>query len=142
MGRHLYKNIIYFNISRMASNTEKENLFLKFKYDKLFIKETLSNNALSTNLYNVLIDSSLNDCEKPTANLLREIASKKQNLEAAERSLIIKYTSEKKIMTKEQLEAAYTYFKDKKDINNIESFDKTCGVGIIITEEIIDNYIN
>ena len=124
------------------SNEEKESLFLNFGYDAKFVKETLANAKLSTTLYAVLKESGLSDCKsKETANALREIASKKVTITDDQKSLIIKYAATQKIVSKEQLEAAYKYFKDEKDIKDTESFDKSCGVGVIITKEILTKYV-
>jgi hypothetical protein len=55
----------------------------------------------------------LSKCDhKETANALREIASKKVTIRDDQKSLLIKYAADQKIASKEQLEAAYKYFKD------------------------------
>ena len=57
-----------------------------------------------------------------------------------QKSLLIKYAATQKIASKEQLEAAYKYFKDDLDITNTDLFETSCGVGLVITPEILTAY--
>ena len=117
---------------------EKKELFLKFKYDDKVIKETLANTKNSDKLYATLQASGLDGADKEIGTLQKDVATTPKKLTNEHIDWIIKYVSDKSIDSKPKLEAAYEYCQLLKEDLTSDNFKKACGVGVYITQEMID----
>jgi len=56
--------------------------------------------------------------------------------------MIVKNVADKSIDSKPKLEAAYEYFLNLKSDLNLDEFKKSCGVGVYVTQEMIDKHVD
>lgn len=112
-------------------------LFLSIGLSETKAKETLKNKNLTTNLKGVI--NEFLKTNQPLANygtLLYHLASKLKNQDIKHIYLIVKYISENKLDTTQKIDCSLEFLRSSISENiNISEFEKSCGVGIIVTIE-------
>lgn len=112
-------------------------LFVSIGLSETKAKETLKNKHLTTNLKGVI--NEFLKTNQPLANygtLLYHLASKLKNQDIKHIYLIVKYISENKFDTTQKIDCSLEFLRSSISENiNISEFEKSCGVGIIVTIE-------
>ncbi|EMR10839.1 glutamine-tRNA ligase [Pneumocystis murina B123] len=114
-----------------------EKAFRAIGLSDLKIKETLKNDKLSYILFeNVMHTDILNSgCTKIQGNLLYILSTHGGSLGEYGRSYICDAIMLNKLQTTLQVKTAISYLMDCNCVFDSDSFDKACGVGVIMNEE-------
>lgn len=118
-------------------------LFVSIGLSEAKAKETLKNKNLTTNLKNVI--SEFLKTNQPLATygiLLYHFASKLKTQDSKHMELIIKYISENKLDTTQRVDCSLEFLRSSiSESIDILAFEKSCGVGIIVTPEKIKEVV-
>ncbi|XP_050535028.1 probable glutamine--tRNA ligase [Daktulosphaira vitifoliae] len=119
-------------------------LFLTIGLSEAKAKETIKNKNLSLNLKNVI-----NEFLKTGKSiveygiLLYHFASKIKNQDSKHLSLMVSYISNDKLDTIQRIDCALEYLRSSISETeiNLPDFEKTCGIGIVVTPEQIEQTV-
>jgi len=119
-------------------------LFISIGLSETKAKETIKNKNLTVNLRRVI--NEFLKTNKPLDNygiLLYHLASKLKNQDSTHISLIVKYISDNKLDTTQRIDCSLEFLRSSISENiDIAEFEKSCGVGIIVTIEEINQIID
>lgn len=118
-------------------------LFMSIGLSEAKAKETIKNKNLTTVLKCVINEFSKTN--KPLSNygtLLYHLASKLKNQDSKHICLIVRYISENKLDTTQRIDCSLEFLHSSISENiDVLEFEKSCGVGIIVTLEEIKQMI-
>lgn len=118
-------------------------LFMSIGLSEAKAKDTMKNKNLTTNLKCVI--NEFLKTYKPLANygtLLYHLASKLKSQDSKHICLIVQYISENKLDTTQRIDCSLEFLRSSISENiNISEFEKSCGVGIIVTLEEIKHIV-
>jgi glutaminyl-tRNA synthetase len=99
-------------------------------------RDTLSNVKLTRELVELIKENGLTEgCGREQGALVMMVATTFPSAAVAHRPLLMKYITDKKITTNDQCSAAVKYLKGLKDAElDIEQFEKTSGVEVVVTD--------
>lgn len=136
----MYINYFLFFQTLEMSDLE---LFVSIGLSEVKAKETIKNKNLTTSLKCVI--NEFLKTNKPLANygiLLYHLASKLKTQDSKYIHLIIKYISENKLDTTQRIDCGLEFLRSSISENiDVSEFEKSCGVGIVVTVEEIKQTI-
>mmetsp|Transcript_41673 Transcript_41673/g.37075 ORF Transcript_41673/g.37075 Transcript_41673/m.37075 type:complete len:302 (-) Transcript_41673:1631-2536(-) len=115
----------------------------KINLDPKVIENTLANANVTANVIATLKEAEVTECDKKLGNLLYQVATRITGSSLKYRATLAKYCATDKIDGPAKLELAITYLKKLKGAEiDTADFDKSIGVGVVVTEADIDKTIN
>lgn len=112
-------------------------LFVSIGLSEVKAKETLKNKNLTINLKAVIDEFvKTNKILSDYGTLLYHLASKLKSQDFKHINLIVKYISENKLDTTQRIDCGLEYLRSSISDNiNVSEFEKSCGVGVVVTQE-------
>uniref|UniRef100_A0A6N2N127 glutamine--tRNA ligase n=1 Tax=Salix viminalis TaxID=40686 RepID=A0A6N2N127_SALVM len=124
---------------------ERLELFLKIGLDERTARNTIANNKVTNNLNAVIHEAAVTEgCDRTIGNLLYTVATKYPANALVHRPALLGYIVTIKIKTPAQLEAAFSFLSSTASERfELKEFEETCGVGVEVSEEDIEQtYLN
>jgi len=118
-------------------------LFISIGLSESKAKETLKNKNLTTSLKSVINEfSKTNQILANYGILLYHLASKLKIQDSKHIHIIVKYISENKLDTTQRIDCSLEFLRSSiSDSINLSNFEKSCGVGVTVTQEEIKQIV-
>ncbi|CAI2386854.1 unnamed protein product [Moneuplotes crassus] len=106
------------------------------------VKNILKNAKVSERLAELLDLGGITSADKNVGNLLYTTSTKMPETAEAHSKFLVEYIREGKIDTTDRLNAAFDFLKSATGDLDTAKFDEACGVGVTVTQEQIDEFVN
>jgi len=125
-------------------NPEVRKQFENINLEAKVIDNTLANAKVTEALLATIKEAGVTQADKKIGNLLYTVATKVTASLEPKRAFLAKYVAEGKIASSQQMDLAIAYLKKNVSLPeiNAEDFEKSCGVGIVVTDQDIKNVVD
>jgi len=106
------------------------------------VKNILKNSKVSARLSELLDLGGITTADKTVGNLLYTTSTKMPEEAEQHSKFLVEYIRDGKIDTGSRLTAAFASLKGMEGDVDVKAFEEDCGVGINITQEQIDEFVN
>jgi glutaminyl-tRNA synthetase len=126
------------------ANPESRTQLEKINLEPKVIDNTLANAKVTEAILATIQEAGITECDKKIGNLIYAVATKATGSVESKRAFLARYVAQGKITTSQQLDLAFTYLKKNASASeiNAEEFEKSCGVGVVVTDNDIQNFVN